>query len=165
MLTLTFGTLILVTSPSSPAAAHLATIPLKPFNEQATLPSAAAFFLPGSSTLSPVAADIIARAARNVGSGTICVVQASSDHEAGETLQTALDRANAVRRELIRDGVAPSAIRVVQAGTSRTGIESRRVVLSVIPAASNIPGLATVGAPDRSGASPHGASGTPRVSG
>lgn len=144
MLTLTFGTLLLVASPSGPTTAQLTTIALKSLDEQARLPNAAVFFLPGSSALSPVAADIVARAARNVGSGTIFVVQTSSNNEAGETPQTAVDRADAVRRELIRNGVPPSAIRVMQVGSSRTGIESRRVVVSVIPAPSNIPGVATV---------------------
>lgn len=144
MLTLTFGTLLLVASPSGPTTAQLTTIALKSLDEQARLPNAAVFFLPGSSALSPVAADIVARAARNAGSGTIFVVQTSSNNEAGETPQTAVDRADAVRRELIRNGVPPSAIRVMQAGSSRTGIESCRVVVSVIPAPSNIPGVATV---------------------
>jgi hypothetical protein len=102
------------------------------------------FFLPGSSALSPAAADIVVRAARNAGSGTILVVQTSSDNEAGETTKTAVDRADAVCRELIRNGVPPSAIRVMQSRASRTGIEGRRVVVSVIPAPSNIPGVATV---------------------
>ena len=127
MLTLTFGTLLLVASPSGPTTAQLTTIALKFLDEQARLPNAAVFFLPGSSALSPVAADIVARAARNAGSGTIFVVQTSSNNEAGETPQTAVDRADAVRRELIRNGVPPSAIRVMQAGSSRTGIESRRI--------------------------------------
>jgi hypothetical protein len=144
MLMLTFGTLLLVASQSGPTTAPLTTIALESFDEQARLPNAAVFFLPGSSALSPVAADIVARAARNAGSGTIFVVQTSSNNEAGETPQTAVDRADAVRRELIRNGVPPSAIRVMQAGSSRAGIESRRVVVSVIPAPSNIPGVATV---------------------
>jgi hypothetical protein len=160
MLTLTFGTLLLIASPSGPTTAQLTTIGLKTLDGQARLPSAAAFFLPGSSALSPMAADTVARAAGNAGSGTICVVQASSDNEAGETLQTAIDRADAVRRELIRDGVPPSAIRVMQAGATRTGIESRRVVVSVIPAPSSIPGVATIETPVRTGASPQGASRT-----
>ena len=144
MLALTFGTLLLVASPSDPTTAQLTTVALKSLDEQARLPNATVFFLPGSSALSPVAADIVARAARNAGSGTICVVQTSSNNEAGETRQTAVDRAGAVRRELIRNGVPPSAIRVMQADSSRTGIESRRVVVSVIPAPSTIPGVAAV---------------------
>ena len=94
--------------------------------------------------MSPVAADVIARAARNAGSGTIVIIQASSDNEAGETPTTAADRADVVRRELIRNGVPSSAIRAIHAGAFGTGIESRRVIVSVIPAPSNIPGVATV---------------------
>jgi hypothetical protein len=71
------------------------------------------------------------------------VIQASSDNEAGETPETAADRADVVRRELIRDGVPPSAIRILHAGAFETGIESRRVIVSVIPAPSNIPPVAT----------------------
>jgi hypothetical protein len=144
MLTLTLGTLLFVASPSDPTTARLTTVALKPLDEQAELPNAAVFFLPGSSALSPAAADIVARAARNAGSATIVVLEATSDEEAGEAPQTAVYRADAVRRELIRNGVPPSAIHVMQAGASRTGIESRRVVVSVIPAPSNIPGVATV---------------------
>lgn len=144
MFTLTLGTLLLVAPPSDPTTAQSTTIALEPLDEQARLPKAAVFFLPGSSALSPVAADIIAGAARNAGSGTIVVIQASSDNEAGETPGTAADRADVVRRELIRDGVPSSAIRVMHAGAFGTGIESRRVVVSVIPAPSNIPGVAAV---------------------
>jgi hypothetical protein len=144
MLTLTFGTLLLVTSPSDPTTAKLTTIALEPLDEQAGLLKAAVFFLPRSSELSPVAADVIARGARNAGSGAIVLIQACSDDEAGETPKTAADRADVVRRELIRNGVPSSAIRVVHAGAFGTSIESRRVILSVIPAPSNIPGVATV---------------------
>jgi hypothetical protein len=143
MLTLTFGTLLLVASPSDPTTAQLTTIALEPLDEQAGLPKAAVFFLPRSSELSPVAADVIARAART-GSGTIVIIQASSDNEAGETPTMAADRADVVRRELIRNGVPSSAIRAIHAGAFGTGIESRRVIVSVIPAPSNIPGVATV---------------------
>jgi hypothetical protein len=113
------------------------------FDEQAALPNAAVFFLPKSSVLSPLAAEIIDRAARQAGSGTIVLVQASSDHEAGETTQTAAERADAVRLELVRDGVPASSIRIMQAGVSRTGIESRRVVISVISPAPSSPRVAT----------------------
>ena len=143
MLTLAFGTLLLVAPPSDPTTARLTTIALEPLDEQAKLPNAAVFFLPGSSALSPVAADIVASAARNAGAGTIVVIQPSSDNEAGETPQTAVDRAGVVRRELMRNGVPPSAIRITHAGAFRTGIESRLVVVSVIPAPSNVPGVAT----------------------
>ncbi len=144
MLTLTFGTLLLVASPSDPTTAQPTTIALEPLDEQAVLPKAAVFFLPRSSELSPVAADVIARAARNAGSGTIVIIQASSDNEAGEAPTTAADRADVVRRELIRNGVPSSAIRAIHAGAFGTGVESRRVIVSVIPAPSNIPGVATV---------------------
>ena len=144
MLTLTFGTLLLVTSPSNPTTAKLTTIALEPLGEEAGLPKAAVFFLPRSSELSPVAADVVARAARNAGSGTIVIIQASSDNEAGETPKTAADRADVVRRELIRNGVPSSAIRVMHTVAFGVGIESRRVIVSVIPAPSNIPGVATV---------------------
>ena len=144
MLTLTLGTLLFVASPSDPTTARLTTVALKPLDEQAELPNAAVFFLPGSSALSSVAADIVASAARNAGAGKIVVIQASSDNEAGETPQTAVDRAEVVRRELMRNGVPPSAIRIMHAGALRTGIESRLVVVSVIPAPSSVPGVATV---------------------
>ena len=144
MLTLTFGTLLLVASPSDPTMAQLTTTALKPLDEEARLPKAAVFFLPKSSALSPLAADVVARAAQNAESGTIVVIQASSDNEAGETAETAADRADVVSRELIRNGVPPWAIRIMHAGALRTGIESRRVIVSVIPAPSNIPQVATV---------------------
>jgi hypothetical protein len=146
MLTVTFGTLLLVASPSDPTAAQLTAVALKPLDEQAKLPNAAVFFLPGSSALSPAATDIVASAARNAGSGTMVIIQASSDNKAGETPETAVDRADVVRRELIRNGVPSSAIRVMHAGAFGTGIESRGVIVSVIPAPSNIPGVAVVDA-------------------
>ena len=144
MLTLAFATLLLVASPSDPTTAQLMTIAQEPLDKPAGSPKAAVFFLPRSSELSPVAADVVARAARNAGSGTIVIIQASRDNEAGETPRTAADRADVVRRELIRNGVPSSAIRVTHAGAFGTGIESRRVIVSVIPAPSNIPGVATV---------------------
>ena len=124
MLTLAFGTLLLVVSPSDPTTAQLMTIVLEPLDEKAGLPKAAVFFLPRSSELSPVAADVVARTARNAGSGTIVIIQTSSDNEAGETPKTAADRADVVRRELIRNGVSSSAIRVTHTGAFGTGIES-----------------------------------------
>ena len=93
MLTLTFGSLLLVASPSDTTMAQLTTIALEPLDEQARLPRAVVFFLPGSSALSPAATDIVASAARNAGSGTIVIIQADSDNEAGETPETATDRA------------------------------------------------------------------------
>jgi outer membrane protein OmpA-like peptidoglycan-associated protein len=112
-------------------------------DEQAKLPNAVVFFRSNSSVLSPVAADIITMAARNAGSGTIVMLQASSDHEAGETAQMAAERADAVRLELIHDGIPASAIHTVHADVSRTGIESRRVIVSVMSAASSSPRVAT----------------------
>lgn len=141
MLTLTLSTLLLAGSPSHPAAAHLTAIVQEPF--EARLPDAVVFFVPKSSVLSPLAADVVARAARHAGSGTIVLIEASSDHEAGETTQTAAERADAVRLELIRNGVPASAIRIIHAGVSRTGIENRRVIVSVISAAPSSPRVAT----------------------
>lgn len=143
MLTLTLSALLIATSPSHPAAAQVTTIVQEPFDEQARLPEAVVFFLPKSSVLSPLAADVVATAARHVGSGTIVLIQASSDHEAGETTRTAAERADAVRLELIRNGVPASAIRIMHAGVSRTGIESRRVIISVISAVPRRPQVAT----------------------
>jgi hypothetical protein len=54
------------------------------------------------------------------------MIQVSSDHAAGETPQTAVDRADVVRRELIGNGVPPSAIRIMHMDAFRAGIESRR---------------------------------------
>jgi hypothetical protein len=144
MLTLTLSTLLLAVSPSYPAAAQLTTTVQEPLDEQAKLPNAVVFFLPKSSVLSPVAADIVAIAARNAaGSGTIITLQPSSDREAGETAQTAAERAHAVRLALIDNGVPASAIRIVHVGVSRTGVESRRVIVSVMSAASSSPRMAT----------------------
>ena len=53
MLTLTFGTLLLVASPSDPTTAQLTTIALEPLDEQAGLPKAAVFFLPGAQNCLP----------------------------------------------------------------------------------------------------------------
>ena len=142
MLTLTLSTVLLAASPSPPAATQLTTVVHEPLDEQAKLPDAVVFFLPKSSALSPLAADIVAIAARNAGSNTI-VIQASSDREAGETAQTAAERAHAVRLDLMHNGVPDSVIRIVYAGGSRTGIESRRVVVSVMSPSSSSPRVAT----------------------
>jgi hypothetical protein len=104
-------------------------------DNQALLPVAAVFFLPKSSALSPPALDVVVQAARRADSGTIVIIRASHDHEAGETAQTALFRGNAVRDELIREGVPNSAIRILISDATGTGIEARRVVVSVIPVA------------------------------
>jgi hypothetical protein len=126
--------------PGNPAVTQVPAIVQETFDARFPV-----FFLPNSSVLSPLADDIIARAARTAGSGTIVLVQASSDHEAGETTQTAAERSDAVRLELIRDGIRASAIRIMHAGVSGTGIESRSVVISVISAAPSNPPVATVG--------------------
>jgi hypothetical protein len=144
MLTLTLTSLLLAASPIRTAAAQATVIVEETFDEQAGFPNAAVFFLPRSSVISPLAADVIDRAARHVSSGAIVLLQASSDHEAGETSQTAVERADAVRLELVRSGVPASAIRIMYAGVSRSGIESRRVVISVISPTPSSPRVATV---------------------
>lgn len=144
MLTLTLTGLLLAASPIRPAAAQATDVVQETLDAQAGFPNAAVFFLPKSSVISPLAADIIDRAARHASSGAIVLLQASSDHEAGETTQTAVERADAVRLELVRNGVPASAIRIVQAGASRTGIESRCVVISVISPTPSNPRVATV---------------------
>jgi outer membrane protein OmpA-like peptidoglycan-associated protein len=149
MLTLTLSTLLLATSPSQPAvaqAAQVTTIAQETFDEETRFPDAGVFFVPKSSVLSPLAADVVARAARHAGPEAVVLVRASSDLAAGETTQTAEERADAVRLELIRNGVPNSAIRIMHAGASRPGIESRRVIISVISAAPSSPRVAKVGA-------------------
>ena len=54
-------------------------------DNQASLPVAAVFFLPKSSVLSPLALDIVAQTARRANSGSIVVIRANHDHEAGGT--------------------------------------------------------------------------------
>jgi outer membrane protein OmpA-like peptidoglycan-associated protein len=132
MLALTLSTMLLAASPSHAV--------------QDRLPNAAVFFLPKSSLISPVAGDTIDRAAQRVGSGAVVLVQASSDHEAGESTQMAAERAGAVRLALIHDGVPASSIRTAETGVSRPGIESRRVVISIIPPAPSSPRVASVDA-------------------
>jgi hypothetical protein len=134
----------LAASALHPATAQLTTIVQAPLDERAELPNAVLFFYPKSSVLSGQAADIVAIAAQRVGSGTTVIIQATSDLEAGETTETAAERAMAVRSELIRDGVPASAIGIVHAGASRTGIESRRVIISVVSAVWNSPRVASV---------------------
>jgi hypothetical protein len=146
MLTVMLSNLLLATSPSQTAAAQASTIVQEASDEQARFSHAVVFFLPKSSVLSHRAADVVAGAAQHVGHGTIVLVQASSDHEADETTQTAVERADAVRLELTRNGVPAAAIRIMYAGASRTGIENRRVIISVISAAPSSPHVATVGA-------------------
>ncbi len=115
--------------------AQPATVEQELPDNQALLPVAGVFFLPKSSTLSPLARDIVAQTARRADSGSTVIIRASHDHEAGETAQTAVFRGNAVRDELVREGVANSAIRILISDTAGTGIAARSVVVSVIPEA------------------------------
>ncbi len=115
--------------------AQPATVEQELPDNQALLPVAGVFFLPKSSTLSPLALDIVAHTARRADSGSIVIIRASHDHEAGETAQTAVFRGNAVRDELVREGVANSAIRILISDATETGIAARSVVVSVIPEA------------------------------
>ena len=85
-----------------------------------------------SSTLSPLALDIVAHTARRAESGSIVIIRASHDDEAAETAQTAVFRGDAVRDELVREGVANSAIRILISDAAGTGIAARSVVVSII---------------------------------
>jgi hypothetical protein len=135
MTTIFLSAMLLTAAPSHMQTAQLATVVQEPSDYQALLPEAAVFFLPKSSALSPLALDVVAQAARNVDAGTIVIIRASYDHEAGETAQTALLRGDAVRDELIHERVPNLAIRTLISDAIGTGIEARRVVVSVIPAA------------------------------
>ena len=132
MTTIFLSAMLLTAVPFHVPTAQLATVVQEPSDNQALLP---VFFLPKSSALSPLALDVVVQAAGRADSGTIVIIRASHDHEAGETAQTALFRGNAVRDELIREGVPNSAIRILISDATRTGIEARRVVVSVIPVA------------------------------
>ena len=132
MTTIFLSAMLLTAVPFHVPTAQLATVVQEPSDNQALLP---VFFLPKSSALSPLALDVVVQAARRADSGTIVIIRASHDHEAGETAQTALFRGNAVRDELIREGVPNSAIRILISDATGTGIEARRVVVSVIPVA------------------------------
>jgi outer membrane protein OmpA-like peptidoglycan-associated protein len=146
MLTVTLSSLLLASSLSHTAATQVSTFVQEASDEQARVPDALVFFAPKSSLLSPLAAEVVATAARHADPGTIVLVQASSDHEGDETAQTAVERADAVRLELMRNGVPATAIRIMHAGVSGTGIESRRVIISIISSALSSPHVATVGA-------------------
>jgi hypothetical protein len=126
---------VLAAAPSDVPTAQPATVEQELPDNQALLPVAPVFFLPKSSTLSPLALDIVAQTTRRADSGSIVIIRASHDHEAGETAQTAVFRGNAVRDELVREGVANSAIRVLISDATGTGIAARSVVVSVIPEA------------------------------
>ncbi len=126
---------LLAAAPSHVPMAQPATLEQELPDNQALLPVAAVFFLPKSSALSPLALDIVAHTARRADSGSIVIIRASHDHEAGETAQTAVFRGNAVRDELVREGVANSAIRILISDATETGIAAHSVVVSVIPEA------------------------------
>lgn len=134
MMTIFLGTMLLSPVPSHMPTAQLATLLREPSGEHALLPNAPVFFLPKSSALSPLAVDVVAQAARKVAPGTIAIIRANHDQEAGETAQTALLRGEAVREELIREGVPSTAIRTVISDAAGTGIEARCAIVSVIPA-------------------------------
>ena len=125
----------LASSPSHVPMAQPATVEQEFLDNQALLPVAAVFFLPKSSVLSPLALDIVAQTARRADFGSIVVIRANHDNEAGETAQTAVFRGDAVRDELIREGVPNSAIRILILDATGTGIEARSVVVSFIPEA------------------------------
>jgi len=84
---------------------------------------------------SPLALDIVAQTARRADPGSIVIIRANHDQEAGETSQTAACRGDAVRDELVREGVANSAIHILISDATGTGIAARSVVVSVIPEA------------------------------
>jgi hypothetical protein len=126
---------LLAAAPSHVPMAQPATVEQELPDNQALLPVAAVFFLPKSSTLSPLALDIVAQTARRADSGSIVIIRASHDHEAGETGQTAVFRGDTVRDELVREGVANSAIRILISDAAGTGIAARSVVVSIIPEA------------------------------
>jgi hypothetical protein len=135
MKTIILSASLLAPSPSHLAMAQPATVEQEFLDNQALLPVAAVFFLPKSSVLSPLALDIVAQTARRADSRSIVIIRANHDDEAGETAQTAVFRGDAVRDELIREGVPNSAIRILILDAKGTGIEARSVVVSVIPEA------------------------------
>jgi hypothetical protein len=110
MTTILLSAWLLAAMPSHVPTVQLATVEQAPLDNQALLPDAAVFFLPKSSALSPLALDIVAQAARRADSGTIVIIRANHDREAGETAQTALLQGAAVRDELIGQGVPKSAV-------------------------------------------------------
>lgn len=130
MMTLTLSAMLLAAALPLVPTAQLAL--QEPSDGQELLPNAAVFFLPESSALSPLAKDIVADAARKWGVGSIVVIHASDDQKAGESTQTALRRAEAVRDKLIREGVSSSAIRTLISDAAGAGIEARRVVVSIM---------------------------------
>jgi hypothetical protein len=134
MTTMLLSASLLAGAPSLVPMAQPAAVEQELPDSQALLPVAAVFFLPKSSALSPLALDIVAQAARQAASGGIVIIGANHDRQAGETAQTALLRGDAVRDELVRQGVPKSAVRIlISATTTGTGIEARSVVVSVLP--------------------------------
>jgi hypothetical protein len=131
MTTILLSAWLLAAVPSHVPTVQLATVEQDPPDNQALLPVAAVFFLAKSSVLSPLAMDIVAQAAHRADSGTIVIIWADHDREAGETPQTALLRGDAVRDELIRQGVPNAAVRILISDATGTGIEARKVVVSV----------------------------------
>ena len=115
----------------------------EPSDEQELLPNTAVFFLPESSTLSPLARDIVAGTARKWDAGTIVTIHASHDKKGGESAQTALLRAIAVRDELTHAGVSSPAIRTLVSDVAGVGIEARCVVVSLVRVRANLPPGAT----------------------
>src|ERR1700722_7574845 len=113
MTTILLSTSLLASAPSYVPMAQPVTAEQELSDDEALLPVAAVFFLPKSSALSPLALDIVAQAARRADSGSIVIIRANHDHEAGETAQTALLRGAAVRDELIGQGVPKSAVRIL----------------------------------------------------
>jgi hypothetical protein len=126
---------LLAAAPSQVSMAQPATVEQELPDNQVLLPIAAIFFLPKSSALSPLAVDIVAQTARRADPGSIVIIRANHDQEAGETSQTAACRGDAVRDELVREGVANSAIHILISDATGTGIAARSVVVSVIPEA------------------------------
>jgi hypothetical protein len=124
---------LLAAAPSRVPMAQTGTVEQELPDSQALLPAAAVFFLPKSSALSPLALDIVAQTARRADSRSIVIIRANHDHEAGETAQIAARRGDAVRDELIREGIPNSALRILISDATGTGIEARSVVVSVIP--------------------------------
>jgi hypothetical protein len=132
MTTILLSAWLLAAEPSHVPTVQSATVEQEPPDNQALLPIAAVFFLPKSSVLSTLALDIVVQAAHQADSGTIVIIRADHDREAGETPQTALLRGNAVRDELIRQGVPNAAVRILISDTTGAGIEARKVVVSVL---------------------------------
>src|SRR6201989_1266880 len=87
---------LLAAAPSQVSMAQPATVEQELPDNQVLLPIAAIFFLPKSSALSPLAVDIVAQTARRADPGSIVIIRANHDQEAGETSQTAACRGDAV---------------------------------------------------------------------